>query len=84
MVGTSWEPRSAASNSSLDPRDAKPNNASGSRFEERNGEPEAGVAELADALDLGSSSFGSVGSSPSARTRALQRGDCITDREPEL
>ena len=28
----------------------------------------AGVAELVDALDLGSSDFGRVGSSPSART----------------
>ena len=31
----------------------------------------AGVAELVDALDLGSSDFSRVGSSPSARTIAI-------------
>ena len=32
---------------------------------------QAGVAELADALDLGSSVFGRVGSSPTTRTMPI-------------
>ena len=32
------------------------------------------MAELVDALDLGSSAFGRVGSTPSSRTKHLNRG----------
>ena len=42
--------------------------------------PLAGVAELADALDLGSSAARLVGSNPSARTTIPDRPDFIEPR----